>query len=429
MNGLTRALLLLGFAFVVFIGTLTWATAAPVQTNQERIALTFDKVPLTQLVMVFYDQCEKRGLVFDSEVSKLENLVSLKVPSMSCAQVKSLLAEVLDRAGIGIEVRGGYDIVRLLKPKDERDEFHQMIFRPRFRDAIDLADQVMVAVRKGTFAHQRRGAQVQVSSGNGQPVPETGTNGASLMAKQVDKLIFVGPPDEVAVVESLLGRLDVPSPQVEISLGIYEFQSGMNQGSAVSAAVSLFKSKIGLAFNGGAGTGSTLKINIPSIEAAFSMLDQDSRFRYVARPRVLAKDGEQVSFNAGQDVRVVGAVNVDRNGNAVQSIVTMNAGVMLTATPLVRGEVVDLTLNQVVSDFVASPNSDPSVVKRALSTRIDLQPGFVYVVGGLQTTRKTQSKKRLLGFDVGQSLDSSEAEIVLLLSVRPDILKTTVDGL
>ncbi|ELX11842.1 type II secretory pathway, component PulD [Janthinobacterium sp. HH01] len=138
------------------------------------------------------------------------------------------------------------------------------------------------------------------------------------------------------------------------------------------------------------------------------------------------KTYEQVTFTGGQDVRVVGAVSVDRNGNQVQSIVTMNAGVTLQATPLIRANVVDLTLHQVVSDFVASPNNDPSVVKRDLTNRLVLQPGYVYIVGGLQTTRKTQSKKRFLGFPIGDSFQSADTEIIIFLSVLPDRTATEI---
>jgi general secretion pathway protein D len=427
MSGLSRALLALLIIFLMFIGSLTWATAAT-PNSEERIALTFDRVPLPQLLMVFYDQCEKRGLVFDPGVSKAEEAVTLKTPSMPCSQVKVILTDLMQRVGMAFDARKDYDVVKVMKARDERDEYKQLIYRPRFRDAADLAELAMVAVRKGTFAHHRRGSPVQVNSAEPQRVTENGSNGASLMAKQIDKLIFVGPPEEVDAVNDLLSRLDSPSPQVEISVGIYEFQSGAKQGSAVSAAVSLFKSKVGLTINGGTGIGSSLKLNLPSIEAALSLLDEDTRFRYVARPRVLAKDGEQVSFNAGQDVRVVGAVTTDRNGNPVQSIVTMNAGVMLTATPLIRGDIVDLTLHQVVSDFVASPNNDPSVVKRDLMNRLMVQPGFVYVLGGLEATRKTHSKRRFFGFEVGESFEKSDTEIVLLLSVRTDDAGTVSHG-
>ena len=211
-------------------------------------------------------------------------------------------------------------------------------------------------------------------------------------------------------------------------MGVYEYQSGTSTGSALNAALSLFNSRLGVTVTGGTVSGSSLKLPLPSLDAALSVLDQDSHFRYVARPKVTVKDGEQASFQSGQDVRVVGAVSVDRNGNQVQSIVTMSAGVTVQALPLVRGEVVDLTLRQVVSDFVSSPNSDPSVVKRDLSTRLECQPGLVYVIGGLQTNRRTTGKRRFFGFETGSTGDSSQSEILILVSVRPESFKSS-DGL
>jgi type II secretory pathway component GspD/PulD (secretin) len=395
------------------------AYAGPSMSN-ESFSMTFDRVPLQQLAMVFYDQCEKRGLVFDPAVSKLDEVLTLRTPSLPCASVKTVLVGALERAGVAIESHGSYDLVRLGRGRDDRDEFKELIYRPRFRDAVELAEMSMIAVRRGSYAHQRRSAVVQAGAG-AQQVPETGSNGASMVAKLIDKLVFVGPEEEVSAVQRLLSQLDVPNPQIEISVGIYEFQSSTGVGSAVNAAMTLFNSKIGLTLAGGASAGSSLKLKLPSIDAALSLLDEDSRFRYVAQPRVLAKDGEQVTFTSGQDVRVVGSVSVDRNGNQVQSIVTMNAGVTLQATPLIRGDVVDLALHQVVSDFVSSPNSDPSVVKRDITSRLVLQPGFVYIIGGLQTTRKTQSKRRFLGFGIGDSFNSADTEIIVLLSVKPDV--------
>lgn len=405
-------------ASVVF-GAGSFAHDAFAADGKDSMALAFDRLPLQQLVMVYYDQCEKRGLVFDSAVSKLDDLVTLKTPNLPCAKIKAILAESMERSGFIIEPRGSYDLVKQGRQRDERDDFKELIYRPRFRDAVELAELSMIAVRKGSYAHQRKAAVIQAGAGS-QQVAETGSNGASLISKLVDKLIFFGPADEVAVVRGLLERLDVPSPQVEISAGVYEFQSGSTVGSAVNAVVSLFKSKIGITMTGGAQSGSALKVNLPSLDLALSLLDQDSRFHYVARPKVIVKDGEQASFVAGQDVRVVGSVSLDRNGNQVQSIVTMNAGVTFQVQPLIRADVVDVTLHQLVSDFVASPNRDPSVVKRELSTRLLMQKGFVYVVGGLQTTRKTQTGQRFLGFNVGSNFDSADTEIILLLAVNPE---------
>jgi hypothetical protein len=404
---------------LLLCGVLSVAKAA--EPERAKFALTFDKVTLQQLVMVFYDQCEKKGLLFDPAVTKLEDVVTLKTPRMSCGQTRPILLDALARAGLGIEVKNGYDVVRQLPGKDEREGWRESIYRPKFRDAVELAEQAQIAVRKGFFAHQRRGAQVQVTA-PGEQVPEAGANGATITGKPVDKLVFFGPEAEVKAVESLLSRLDVPNPQVELKAGIYEFQRGKAEGSGVDAVVKLFSEKLGITINSGAlgAGGSAVKVSLPSLDAALSLLDTDSRFRYVARPKVLARDGEPVHFFAGEDVRVVGAIVLDRNGNPIQSKETLSAGVTLEATPRIRGEVVDVSLYQAVSNFAAGASGDPSVLKRDLRSRLVMQPGAVYVIGGLQSSRKTQGQQRFFGFRVGNDDQDAETEIVLLLTIAPD---------
>lgn len=386
---------------------------------EEKFAMTFDRVPLSQLLLTFYDQCEKKGVVIDPSVKALDEPYTLNTPEMSCSSFKVMLSDLMNRAGVELVKANGYDVTKPLAAKDDREGFQQFIYRPRYRDALELADMSMLIVRKGSYAHQRRGAPVQMVAGQ-TSVPDTGSNGASITSKGIDKLVFYGPPNEVEAIQRLMTQIDVPGSQVEISAGVYEFQSGVGVGSAVNAAVSLFKSKIGLTIGTPSVGGSILKLDLPSIDVALSLLDNDNRFHYVARPKVLVKDGQEVSFTAGQDVRVVGQVTIDRNGNPIQSIATMNAGVSLIATPSIRGDIVDLVLRQLVSDFVPSPNSEPSVVRRELNTNLMMQPGYVYVVGGLQTNRKTQSKHKFFGYTVGDKFESSDTEIILLISVKPD---------
>lgn len=219
-----------------------------------------------------------------------------------------------------------------------------------------------------------------------------------------------------------LSRLDVPYPQIELQASIFEFQRGESEADAVTAALKLFGSRFGVLLNGGAlANSSELKISLPNFTAALDVLDRDSRFRYVSRPKVLVKDGEEVSFTAGQDVRVVGQTVVGPTGQATQSITTVTAGVTLTATPFIRGDVVDVALHQLVSDFAPSPNSDVSIVRRDLTSRLMMEPGFVYVVGGLQTSRRLSARSSVLGLPLGGSADRSETELLLLLTVRPDV--------
>lgn len=401
--------------------TLPTPRAAP--AGDGKFALTMDKIPVSQLVMLFYDQCEKRGLVFDPALNALETVLTLKTPAMSCADTKRIVMDALNRAGVALEARSGYDVAVQARQREEVEGWLELIYKPRFRDPLELAQMSAIAIRKGRFAHQRQGVVQLTGAPTAQaPVMETGTNGASLTNKRIDKLVFFGPPSEVKAIESLLTRLDVSVPQIEIRAGIYEFQTGKAEGSAVNAAVSLFSGKLGVNINGGAnvGSGGSLRLALPNIDAALSLLDKDSRFSYVSQPKVTVRDGEEVNFTSGQDVRVDGSVTLTGTGQSVANKTTLTAGVTLQATPHIRGDVVDVSLNQQVSDFVASPNNDPSVMRRQLTTRLSMQPGFVYVIGGLKTNRSTTAKQSLFGLPIGNSRDKSDTEVLLLLTVQPE---------
>lgn len=409
-------------AFLFHIHPYAYAGSGHPSRPMAQFALTLDDASVQQVIMLFYDRCEKQGLVFDPSLGSVDRKLTLKTPSLTCSETKGILVDALQRAGVTITRRGSYDLVTKSQSQDETDGWQESIYQPRFRDALELAQMAQIAIRKGAFAHQRRGAQVQVT-GSAQTVPDQGSNGASITSKPIDKLIFFGPPSEVLAVESLLARLDVPYPQIELQASIFEFQRGKADGDAVTAAVKLFGAKLGIAVNGGALlNSSTLKLSLPNLDAALALLDGDTRFKYVSRPKVLVKDGEQVSFTAGQDVRVVGQTVVSSSGQATQSITTVTAGVTLQATPYIRGDIVEVMLHQLVSDFAPSPNADVSIVRRDLTSRLLMQPGFVYVVGGLQSNRSTQSRSSFLGLPIGSSRDMQDTEVLLLLTVRPELV-------
>jgi general secretion pathway protein D len=396
----------------------------PVVNSEGKFSLAMDKIPASQMVMLFYDQCEKRGIVFDPSLTALETTITLKTPVLSCAETKRVLLDALSRAGVTFESRGTYDVAIQTPKHEETEGWQEFIYSPRYRDPLELAQFASIAIRKGRFAHQRLGAAIQQTGASTSqiPVADNGSNGASITGKRIDKLVFFGPASEVKALQSLLARLDLPVPQVEIRAGIYEFQKSSSEASAVTAALKIFNGKLGVALNSGITPvlGGTLKIATSNIDAALSLLDSDSRFKYVSQPKVTVKDGDQVNFTSGQDVRVDGSVTLTSTGQSVASKTTLTAGVTLTATPFIRGDVVDVSIDQQVSDFVTSPNNDPSVMRRQLTTKLSMQKGFVYVIGGLKTNRSNMVRQSFFGIPFGTSSDKADTEVLLLLTVQPE---------
>jgi hypothetical protein len=141
-----------------FSGLLMYGCVGSVwASDKDKFSMTFDKVTVQQLVMVFYDQCEKRGLVFDPKLSKLDTVITLKTQLMTCSQTRPILLDALSRSGAVIEHRSGFDVIRESQIVDERDNWRHIIYRPKFRDPLELAQQSQIAIRKGFFSHQRRG--------------------------------------------------------------------------------------------------------------------------------------------------------------------------------------------------------------------------------------------------------------------------------
>ena len=343
----------------------------------------------------------------------------------------------ISRSGLGLESYTSYDVVKKIGKLNDRKDWEKLIFRPRFRDPVELADQCAIAYQKGSFAHQRRMTNVAANATPGesavQQVPDTGSNGASITSKAVETLIFYGPPDEVKAVHDLLQLLDLPYKQVEISAGLYEYQAGTSSGSAVTAALKLFGAKLGVSLGGGApsilspsaGSTSSASYNMLSFatsdfSAVLSLLDEDSHFRSVSRPKVLARSGQQVVFTTGQDVMVPGPITINASGQSLQSLVNVTAGVTFQVTPQVRGEVVNVSLHETVSDFVPSPNSNPSILKRDLVADLMMRPGVAYVIGGLNANNQTTSKTSFFGFKIGEQFTRNDTEILLLLMVKQD---------
>jgi hypothetical protein len=81
---------------------------------------------------------------------------------------------------------------------------------------------------------------------------------------------------------------------------------------------------------------------------------------------------------------------------------------------------VDVSLHETVSDFVPSPNSNPSILKRDLVADLMMRPGIVYVIGGLNANNQTTSKQTFLRFQIGDRFTRNDTEILLLLTVPPD---------
>lgn len=125
---------------------------------------------------------------------------------------------------------------------------------------------------------------------------------------------------------------------------------------------------------------------VGGLDVLLSLLDQDSRFKTISRPMVRVRSGAQARFSVGQDVPVLGQATLDKNGNPVQAVEYKQSGVILTVTPDIRENVVDLDISQELSSFVTTTNGvngSPTLLKRTVNSKLSIKSGEVVIFADL----------------------------------------------
>lgn len=126
----------------------------------------------------------------------------------------------------------------------------------------------------------------------------------------------------------------------------------------------------------------------------------------------------------GQDVPVLGSVSYPSNGLAVQSVEYRSSGVLFNIQPTVREGVIDLSIDQQLSNFIATTtgvNNSPTLTKRALKTSVGVQDGDLIVLGGLTENKESKSRDGLgflPKFLHSTGSENMRTEIFLVLQVQ-----------
>jgi general secretion pathway protein D len=235
---------------------------------------------------------------------------------------------------------------------------------------------------------------------------------------EVDQIAFSVPEKKADALLKLLADLDTPSGEVMLKAAVFEVATTKTDGSALQLALSVagIESTIGTAPSGDA----SIKLKVGGLDAIAAALDRDSRFKSISRPNVRVKNGHQAKFSVGQDVPIIGSQQLDRNGNAVQSVEYKPSGIILTAKPEIRQDVIEIDLGQELSNFVQTNtgvNNSPTLIKRSVNTRLGVQPGEVVALAGLQDEKSDGQNTRLpfVGWLIGQQEQRQQTEILVFI--------------
>ncbi len=385
------------------------------------VKFDFQAVSVAQVVGLVYMEALKQPYVIDPAVLKDDRMVSFRFDA-SKGDLRQFWRNFLDALGFTIQSRNGVDFVTAKRPEEKAEQaLDVFVYRAQYRSLSYLVGLLTPLFKSGNFT-VNRGVRAAPGDKAAPNVPPG--SAAATIDQDSDTMIFQGTGEEIAKLKKLLPQVDTATGEVVVKAVVYEVTTGQSDATAFSLALNLLGGKLGVSIGDPAALANSITFKTASIDAAFSALAGDSRFKAVSTPRVRVKSGSQARLTVGADVPTLGAVSYPQGGGQpIQSVEYRSSGVILGLMPLVRESGIDLTVDQQISDFVKTEtgvNNSPTLTKRALTTTVTVGDGELIVLGGLTQDKNTESTSGLSflpKFMRSNSSSDSRTEVLLLLQV------------
>lgn len=392
--------------------------------HAENLTLSYDQVPVTQLLVETYRNRLEKSYVIDPSVVTNASLVSINVRDLPIDRLESTVDSILKTAGINKVFSPDGLIIFTAKNYDYAAEIPAVpasVFSPG-REAFDAGSPPAIPLQNGNIpdnfsiflAHNRPTSFLQ-------PIANKllGTS-----YEPSDQVFLSGDAKQVEKVRFILEQLDTAPNEIMAQAVVLEFSTQRVKGSSFEMAISALSGhlKIGVDSLLPAG-GNFIKWSSTDLTAVLSAVSGDSRFHVVSTPTLRVVSGGTGRLLVGQEVPTLSSSSLDNSGNAVQSIEYRSAGVIMELKPTILRNRIDLELNQQISDFAQNNLSgidSPTLTKRELTTKISAQPGELIVLGGLDQKKKTDQSRGLSflpSFMGGSSSTDADTQILLVLQV------------
>jgi len=242
------------------------------------------------------------------------------------------------------------------------------------------------------------------------------------------EIIINGAKNKLDNVVELVKEINVPQDQVMIEIRVEEIGSGLTKELGIDNLESI--ATINFRDEDGDETLDEVDFSWPAI---FKLLDTSSNSVTLANPRLMTLNGEETTMEI-LDEEPYPVKEINDDGSSSITYDYAEAGVSLTFTPWIteNGEI-ELSISPEVSNFTRiDPNSEvpPSTSTRSVQTRLRLNDGEMFAIGGLIQTDKSGSVTKIPFLGdlpvVGELFKSRLNEndrTELIIFVRPRILQ------
>ena len=212
-----------------------------------------------------------------------------------------------------------------------------------------------------------------------------------------NRILFTGTATDYEQLKALLDQLDRPAPQVVIEVIIAEvtLDDATELGVQFSGNETTSDGDFDFGSNPGAlgALGASLSFIGPDLRAEFNAFASNRKVNILSRPRLVSRSGGEARFQVGNDIPIITsqrATDFDSgvgDGNDVlQTVQYRQTGVILTASPIVYGDRVDILINQEISTVANTTSggiASPTIGNRSIDTQVSVGDGWTAVLGGL----------------------------------------------
>lgn len=416
----------------VLVLCLSWSSWS---SDNKGSSMVFDAITPGALAKVVLGDLAGVSYVIDPEVMADAAGLTIKSDGLTKASAVEWLVGVLSSRGYDIRTdrRGS---VRVSKAKQVTPGYEvgeeSIVYRPKYRSMAYIVDLAKGFFPSGRWSFERSvtpqtaTAAPAANSASERPPVSSGAVGNAFSRTDLDVFIYEGTKADCKRLRAFLAEIDTKPAQVLVQAALYEVSKISKDSSAVAVAAEILGGRLGITLGGGGATGGpwSAAVEVGGIRSVFSVLSSDTRFKSLARPEIRLASGAQGRVSVGDETPVLGAVTTQAGGSATQSIEYRPSGHILTVTPTILAEGVELVINQQSSSFVQTTtgvNVSPTLLKREVSTRVMVDPGAFVVLGGLQENRSggdVAGPRWFPDWAKKKSDDSNETELLLVLHVQ-----------
>ncbi len=218
--------------------------------------------------------------------------------------------------------------------------------------------------------------------------------------RRLNAVILSGTPAELAQLESMIAKLDVPVPSVLLECQVFE----LSEAAARDAGIEL--SSTGAAAGGGfQSVSGQVATSSGSLQAqVFAQITRGAG-RLLATPRIVAQNGNPASILSGNALPIVTTTIFPGTSLSQQTVNYIAVGVNLQIQPRVSidGNVISHIFSEVssVTQFVPTAQGDvPQISLRQAATSATVPDGQLFIIGGLsrETEIRNFSRIPILGY-------------------------------